>query len=113
MTELPASHAAAASDCLARAQADMELASADEIDQAIALLAGQQIRRDSGIATGALVVAYHKFLKLPRDLLALAVERCCQNSPFRPMVSDLRAAVADELEARRVRLARLTPRQRP
>jgi hypothetical protein len=111
MNELPADLRGRHADCLARAVSDLEFADADEIDQALLLLSGQQLREETGVSVAALMTAYHNFLKLPRDLLMLAVETCIQKSPFRPMVSDLRSVVQHELDARQRRLLRLQTSQ--
>lgn len=107
MNELPPEFAHLHAECLTRAIADLTPATADQIDQAIVLLAGQQLRRESGISAAALENSYHQFLDLPADLLMLAVQRSIQNSPFRPMVSDMRGRVSDELDTRQRRLMRL------
>lgn len=108
ITALPDQHAAAHAACLARAQADLTAATPDEIDQAIIAVSGLQLSVKQGVSAQALGMAYQIGLDdVPPDLLAKAVRLALKHKVFRPMPAELREFIADELDARQRRLARL------
>ncbi len=108
MTALPDSLTNKHAACLARAAADLAPPTPDQIDAVIVSLAGKPMQAKTGVDAAALDAGFHIGLDdVPADLLELGLYRAWKRLTFRPQPNEFVELIADELAARRRRLARL------